>query len=73
MIAQNDQLLARLTDADDDADSSTRRILEAALTLFGEFGLRRTTLEDVGRRAGVSLAGSPSGAGSTARTNSSRR
>jgi AcrR family transcriptional regulator len=54
MIAHNDPLLARFTAADDYSDTSTQRILDAALTLFGEFGLRRTTMEDVGKRAGLS-------------------
>jgi len=35
-------------------DETARRILDAALALFLEFGLRRTTMEDVARRTGVS-------------------
>ena len=34
-------------------DSSTERILDAAVEQFKEFGLRRTSIEDVARAAGV--------------------
>src|SRR3954466_10304226 len=36
------------------ADDTTERILAAALTQFENFGIRRTTMEDVARRARVS-------------------
>src|SRR5919202_946618 len=36
------------------ADATTERILEAALARFENFGIRRTTMEDVAREAGVS-------------------
>src|SRR4051812_31757905 len=36
------------------ADATTERILAAALTQFESFGVRRTTMEDVARRARVS-------------------
>src|SRR4051794_13507167 len=36
------------------ADATTDRILAAALTQFEDFGIRRTTMEDVARRARVS-------------------
>ncbi len=35
-------------------DETAERILDAALALFLEFGFRRTTMEDVARRIGVS-------------------
>ena len=38
-------------DADDEL---TRRILDAALAQFNDFGLRRTTVDDVARRSGLS-------------------
>jgi AcrR family transcriptional regulator len=37
-------------------DEGTRRILDAALAAYQEFGLRRTTMEDVARRAGIGRA-----------------
>ncbi|MCE7006181.1 TetR/AcrR family transcriptional regulator [Kibdelosporangium philippinense] len=37
-------------------DESTRRILDAALDAYEEFGLRRTTMDDVARRAGIGRA-----------------
>lgn len=36
-----------------DLDPSTERILDAALQQFVEVGVRRTTIEDIARRAGV--------------------
>jgi AcrR family transcriptional regulator len=36
------------------ADATTERILDAALAQFEDFGIRRTTMEDVARRARVS-------------------
>jgi len=33
---------------------ATEKILEAALSQFEDFGLRRTTIEDIARRAGIS-------------------
>ena len=35
-------------------DATSQRILDAALGQFEDFGLRRTTMEDVARRAGMS-------------------
>ena len=40
----------------DDADKSDIKILEAARALYAEFGLRRTTMDDVAKRAGVGRA-----------------
>jgi len=37
-----------------ETDETTERLLEAALRQFEDFGLRRTTMEDVARRMGVS-------------------
>ena len=39
---------------DDEADDTTERILAGALAQFEDFGVRRTTMEDVARRGGVS-------------------
>jgi len=39
---------------DDSDDETTERILDAATASFLEFGFRRTTMEDVARRIGVS-------------------
>jgi TetR/AcrR family transcriptional repressor of uid operon len=38
----------------DDHDETSARILDAAYELFSRFGIQRTTMEDVARRAGVS-------------------
>jgi AcrR family transcriptional regulator len=46
-------VLARALAADDSADPTTTRILDAARDQFGTFGLRRSTVEDVARRAKV--------------------
>jgi AcrR family transcriptional regulator len=46
-----DRALATSTDAPE--DPTTTRILDAALAEFVDFGLRRTTVDDVARRAGV--------------------
>ncbi|GAA2365751.1 helix-turn-helix domain-containing protein [Dactylosporangium salmoneum] len=40
--------------ADDDNDEVTRRVLDAAYEQFCRMGIRRSTMEDVARRAGVS-------------------
>lgn len=40
----------------EDADKSDIKILEAARALYAEFGLRRTTMDDVAKRAGVGRA-----------------
>lgn len=43
-----------LSRADDDSlDGTARLILDAALQLYLEFGLRRTTMDDVARRVGI--------------------
>jgi AcrR family transcriptional regulator len=38
----------------DDSDETTRRLLDAAYEQFCRLGIRRSTMEDVARRAGVS-------------------
>lgn len=38
------------------ADATADQVLDAALALFIEFGLRRTTMEDVAQRAGIGRA-----------------
>jgi len=38
----------------EDADAVTERILDAALGQFEDFGLRRSTMEDIARRCGLS-------------------
>ncbi|MFB4297319.1 TetR/AcrR family transcriptional regulator [Actinomadura sp. NTSP31] len=48
-----ENMLARVLAHDHDADATSARILDAALAQFAEFGLRRTSMEDVARRAGV--------------------
>lgn len=45
-----------LPDADEPAGGARERILEAALALFLESGLKRTTMDDVARRAGLGRA-----------------
>ncbi|MBF6434821.1 TetR/AcrR family transcriptional regulator [Nocardia cyriacigeorgica] len=37
----------------DDTDSIESRILDAALAQFGELGIKKTTIEDIARKAGV--------------------
>ena len=51
----NDPLLQRAFEPDDGpaADETSERILEAALSQFEAFGLRRSTIEDVARRLGI--------------------
>ncbi|MFC5752560.1 TetR/AcrR family transcriptional regulator [Actinomadura rugatobispora] len=46
-------LLARLPDAGHDGDDLDARILDAALAEFESYGLRRVSVEDVAKRAGV--------------------
>ena len=46
--------LIGLAAAHEPADPTTERILDAAMAQFLDFGLRRTTVEDVAVRAGVS-------------------
>lgn len=40
--------------AEEDVDPISARILEGALAQFGDFGIRRTTVEDIARRLGIS-------------------
>uniref|UniRef100_UPI00245473F4 TetR/AcrR family transcriptional regulator n=1 Tax=Nocardia cyriacigeorgica TaxID=135487 RepID=UPI00245473F4 len=37
----------------DDTDSIESRILDAALDQFGQLGIKKTTIEDIARKAGV--------------------
>ena len=46
--------LVRLAAEHGSADATTEKILDAAMAQFLDFGLRRTTVEDVAMRAGVS-------------------
>jgi AcrR family transcriptional regulator len=46
--------MAQARDRGADADSVTERILDAALGQFEDFGLRRSTMEDIARRCGLS-------------------
>ncbi|HEY8479612.1 MAG TPA: helix-turn-helix domain-containing protein [Spirillospora sp.] len=48
-----DVLRARLAAPESDADDLDTRILDAALAEFETYGLRRVSVEDVARRAGV--------------------
>ncbi|MGP4027064.1 TetR/AcrR family transcriptional regulator [Actinomadura sp. 3N407] len=48
-----DGLRARLATPETDADDLDTRILDAALTEFETYGLRRVSVEDVAKRAGV--------------------
>jgi AcrR family transcriptional regulator len=52
--SQADVLLARVMDPAEGEDSTTESSLDAALTQFQLVGLRRTTVDDVGRQAGLS-------------------
>ncbi|MEU8341323.1 transcriptional regulator, TetR family [Actinomadura meyerae] len=49
----SDGLLARLAEPDTGADDLDTRILDAALAEFETYGLRRVSVEDVAKRAGV--------------------
>ena len=40
----------------EDEDSTNQRILDSARSLYIEYGLRRTTMEDVSKRAGMGRA-----------------
>ena len=46
--------MALAADSGEDADAVTGRILDAALGQFEDFGLRRSTMEDIARRCGMS-------------------
>src|SRR3954469_13601704 len=46
-------ILQKALDGAPSAGPTTQRILRAALAQFEDFGVRRTTIEDVARRAGV--------------------
>jgi AcrR family transcriptional regulator len=46
--------VALTADQGEDTDSVTERILDAALGQFEDFGLRRSTMEDIARRCGMS-------------------
>jgi AcrR family transcriptional regulator len=46
--------LALAHETGEDADSVTERILDAALGQFEDFGLRRSTMEDIAKRCGMS-------------------
>lgn len=50
----SDPLLLEALEAEEDEDGTTRRILESTLALLQEFGLRRTSLEDVARSVRMS-------------------
>lgn len=56
MGEQTLSLLAALRGSDAEDNATKRRILDAALALFLEFGPRRTTIDDVARRAGMGRA-----------------
>jgi AcrR family transcriptional regulator len=49
-------LLSGDATAVEDSDSTESKILSAALQLFNEFGLRRTSMDDIARRAGLGRA-----------------
>jgi AcrR family transcriptional regulator len=46
--------MAQARDHGEDTDAVTERILDAALGQFEDFGLRRSTMEDIARRCGLS-------------------
>ena len=46
--------MALSADSGEGADAVTGRILDAALAQFEDFGLRRSTMEDIARRCGMS-------------------
>jgi AcrR family transcriptional regulator len=46
--------IALAADQGEDTDSVTERILDAALGQFEDFGLRRSTMEDIAKRCGMS-------------------
>lgn len=50
----DDSLLARAIDRPETAEKLARQILDAALEQFTTFGLRRSSVDDVAKRAGVS-------------------
>ncbi|MEU6534334.1 TetR/AcrR family transcriptional regulator [Streptomyces sp. NPDC047000] len=53
-ISANDSLLARAIARPETEEKLARRILDAALEQFTTFGLRRSSVDDVAKRAGVS-------------------
>lgn len=54
--AASEALLLEALEDEQDGDGTTKQILAATLGLLEEFGLRRTTLEDVARRVQMSRA-----------------
>src|SRR3954453_16658759 len=46
-------ILQQALDGTPGADPTTDRVVSGALAQFEDFGIRRTTMEDVARRAGV--------------------
>jgi AcrR family transcriptional regulator len=54
-VSPADPLVARVRAAEDEpeGDDITRRILDGALEQFERFGLKRSTVEDVAKRAGL--------------------
>lgn len=55
MTSRAESLFARAVVADDaPADELSERILDGAMACLSELGLRRSTVEDIARRAGVS-------------------
>jgi len=48
-----EQLHSELQPSRENEGETARRILDTALALYLEFGLRRTAMEDVARRAGM--------------------
>jgi AcrR family transcriptional regulator len=46
--------MALTSDQGEDTDTVTERILDAALGQFEDFGLRRSTMEDIAKRCGMS-------------------
>lgn len=54
MPAALDTLLTRALESEElEADPTAQRILDAAVELYQDFGLRRTSMDDVAKRAGV--------------------
>jgi len=47
---------AQLLGAETDRDATTARILDAALSLFADFGISRVSADDIARKAGVNRA-----------------
>ncbi|HEX9339412.1 MAG TPA: TetR/AcrR family transcriptional regulator [Pseudonocardiaceae bacterium] len=56
MTTSDEVLLDRAIASTEPADDTSRRVLDAALTAFLDFGIRRTSMNEIAKRAGLGVA-----------------